>query len=281
MTKYYGKSEEVGLSIVQRFQAGTVAEPLKQVLLSGTEVPMNGWSFNNRFVLIITGHTDARGIKQWASVGRSIKGSKATGYIMVPYSRTFTKLVVTPETGREEEKKVTVITGYGTTPVWDVSVTSGEPLQTPEEHKRILEALPLMEVARAWGVDVKTISPANLGYLGYYANDRNEIAVGTVNVRTWLHELMHKADFVNGTKVEPPNHWRSEAVADLGACVLAHMLGLQEVDEGGAWEYNIKAQAKGDKLEAINICMQVIKRVGAVVDLILTTAEKQEAAVAA
>jgi hypothetical protein len=166
----------------------------------------------------------------------------------------------------------------GTQAVWDISVTHGEPLQVPEEHIRVLESLPLIEVAEQWGVSVKTVSPAGLGYLGYYSPTRDEIAVGTVNVRTWLHELVHKADYLNGTKTEEPNHWRSEAVAELGSCVLAHMLGLDEVDEGGAWEY-IKAQAKGNDKEAINICLQVLKRVGEVVNLILEAAEAAQPAI--
>lgn len=277
--KFYGRSQEVAESIVERFKSGNVAEPMKQILLQGTEVPMQSWSWNNRFVLYITGHTDARGFRQWADVGRSVKGSKATGYILV--RSNIRKRVKNEITGKEEEEEeITVTTGFGTTPVWDISVTSGKPLQTPESHKRLLEALPLIEVARQWGVNVKTISPANLGYLGYYSRSSNEIAVGTVNLRTWLHELMHKADEVNGTKTEAPNHWRSEAVAELGACVLAHMLNLSgDIDEGGAWEY-IKHQAKGDTSEAIKICMQVLKRVGNVVDLIIRTASEVELATA-
>ena len=279
MAKYYGKSQEIAQSVLERFKSGNVAEPLKMVLLSDNRTPMAKWSFLNQFVCILSGCTDARGIKQWAKVGRKVTGEKARTYILAPLTKTIRK--TNAKTGEEETSSY--VYGFKSIPVWDVEQTHGDPLpeeDEPEDHKRTLESLPLLNVAEEWGVKVLTQGVQGSGYLGYYSRGADVIVTGVENPIVFLHELVHKADYLNGTKVEEPNHPTSEAVAQLGACILAHMIGLgEQADEGFTWKY-IQQQAGSDNDKAVKLCTQVLDRTCKVVNLILETAEAAKVAAA-
>lgn len=266
--KYFGRSKEVAEALLQQFENGDVAAPLKMVLLSNPGLPQGNWSWTNQFITMMMGCTDARGFKQWQKVGRRV-ASGPRAYIRVPLMNRYK---TEDKEGNEETRQY--IYACKTVPVWDVAQTSGDDLEEPEDHAALLEALPLMAVAEAWGVKVKAIGVQNKGFLGWYNPTFDEIAIGTENVIVWLHELFHKGDFQNQTKMEPANHWRSETVAQLGACVLAHMLGIgDQADEGMTWQY-IKKQVGTDTDKAVTACTQVLNRVCEVAQLIMKTADE-------
>lgn len=270
MTHYNGRSKQVAEQIVARFERGDIAAPLAVALLSHKGVWMDKWSPMNRFWAIINGCTDARAFGTWKKAGRRVKG-KARFYILTPRYGFFSE---TDEDG--EKKTVRYVKAYGTCAVWDVTDTDGDPLPKPDnaDHEELLANLPLLDVAEAWGLDVQTVSSHGKGYLGYYQDATKTVATGTKNLGTFLHELVHAADYRNGTKVEKANHPVSEAVAELGSSVLAHALGMpHDADEGGTWRY-IKMQAGGCEEKAFKLCRQVINRVAAVCDLILEESEK-------
>ena len=219
---------------------------------------------------ILFGTQDARGIKQWNAVGRKVvKGSKAFD-ILVPLMRSMT--VNDPVSG--EERTVQVLYGFGTAPVFPVECTEGPELpKIDEDVRHWLNSLPLIEVARAWGLDVDAYNGLNGAPKGKYAR-KKAIAVGVKNLATWAHELIHAADDRLGNLTERGQHWRSEIVAELGGAILLEALGHEyESDRGGCYEY-VQSYAHEAGLEPIQACMSVLKRTCDAVNLLLSEAGK-------
>ena len=57
-----------------------------------------------------------------------------------------------------------------------------------------MNSLPLIEVARAWGLNVDAYNGLNSAAKGKYVR-KTAIAVGVKNLATWDHELIHAARF--------------------------------------------------------------------------------------
>ena len=99
-----------------------------------------------------------------------------------------------------------------------------------------MNALPLIEVARAWGLDVDAFNGFDGAPKGKYVR-KKAIAMGVTNLATWAHELIHAADDRLGNLTERGQHWRSEVVAELGGAILLEALGCDfESDWGGCFE---------------------------------------------
>jgi hypothetical protein len=84
------------------------------------------------------------------------------------------------------------VTGFVCVPVFGYAQTEGDPLPGAEEEAAFLSALPLVEIARSWGLHVGTLAAEGTGRLGYY-RPGEAIAVGVENLSTWTHELLHYA----------------------------------------------------------------------------------------
>jgi hypothetical protein len=263
MMKFYGRAEETAQRIIECFERGEVAEPLARVFISKGNLPMDGWSFLNRFVCLMSGCTDARGFKQWREAGRNVKrGETALANILVPLIGT-----------REDEDGETAraLYGFKSAAVFDITQTEGEPLPEEEWEQEFVNGLPLLEVAVAFGLNVTTYSGKGSGALGVFSSSRQLIGLGVEDVDVWLHELVHAADKRAGNLVEKGQHWRSETVAELGSTVLAIMLGMEvEADTGGAWRY-IQHYAKKAGIEPVTACVRVIERTCQAINLILET----------
>ena len=135
-----------------------------------------------------------------------------------------------------------------------------------------MEALPLVGVAKEWGLSVESFNGKWSSYLGAYRH-HSGIALGVKNLSTWVHELVHAADHGNGKLKELGQHWRSETVAELGGAVLLQILGYpHDADLGGCWKY-IQSYAEKAGLEIIDACGKVLQRTCEAVALILDTAE--------
>lgn len=260
--KYYGKSKEVLQKILEAFQSGNIAEPLALSLLpADSDRPFDRWSISNKVGVLLMGCQDARTYRQWQDVDRQvIKGQKAHAFILCP--------ILYPE-DKDDPDAGMRLTGLKTKAVFDVSQTEGEPLS--EEGARLIDALPLKNVAKHWGVNI--VDGRQFGAAGSYRPSTNTITLSTTNLKTWLHELMHKADDEIGSLKERGQHWRSEIVADLGAVTLAHMIGREpEADEGRCWDY-IQHYAQEAKKEPIACCQEVLDRIAKVINFILETAD--------
>jgi hypothetical protein len=146
------------------------------------------------------------------------------------------------------------------------------------EYGQWLRELPLIEVASSWNIRVDTFDHSGKsgpeGYFRFGGGGQQAIMLGVENVETWLHELVHAADYrLANRNGESAKRWYKELVAELGSAVLLEVLKRkQEVNLGGAYAY-IKGYAESAKKSAVSGCITVLDRTCAAVSLILDTAE--------
>lgn len=269
-SKFHGKAEQAAQKILEAFQSGTLPKALAPIFIHRKDdVPCRKWSWNNQLLTALAGHSDARGFRQWQAVGRCVsKGQKSFQ-------------ILSPLVGKREDKKTgdtkSFVFGFRSTAVFGLSQTEGKELAVDTEAAKFLDTLPLVEVAKSWGLTVESFNGQKNRALGWYAHANHvgkAIAVGVENLSTWSHELMHAADDRLGALTEKGSHWKSETVAELGGAILLEMLGYEtESDRGGCFEY-VKAYAKDAELEPIQACQKVLKRTCDAVALILNTAEE-------
>ena len=270
--KFYRKAESAATLILEAFRSGNLPKALAPVFVNRKDdVPCRRWSWSNQLLAALSGTSDARGYRQWETVGRHVKKGSKSFPILCPCIRKF-------EDNDGEEK--TALYGFTSAPVFRLEDTEGEPLPGPDpETVAWLESLPLRGVAESWGVSVDCFNGKGARYLGYYQHGK-AIALGVENLLTWAHELTHAADDRNGTITKLPGQQPdNEVVAQLGGTILLEVLGHKtESDRGFCWSY-VKAYAEKAKLEPVAACQRVLKRTCDAVALILDTAEGlQEAA---
>ncbi len=188
--------------------------------------------------------------------------------ILAPMVKTIT------ETKGGEERKRSFVFGFKSTAVFGLSQTEGDDLPPPDPAvMEWLDRLPLVDVAKSWGLSVDAFNGQGGKYLGWYRRG-DAIALGVKNLSTWAHEFIHAADDRLGTLTERGQHWRSEVVAELGGSILLEVLGHDmESDRGGCWDY-VNRYAKDAGLEAIQACQRVLKRACDGVALIIDSAEQ-------
>lgn len=280
-TRFYGKAESAAKHIVDAFQnPATLPEALAPVFIRRRDnVPCRSWSWNNQFIAALHGHADARGYKQWQSVGRHVKKGQRAFHILVPCSK---KIEETDEkTGETRERYITY--GFKAAAVFGLSQTDGDPLPEPDpELTRWLESLPLRDVAEYWGLSVEAYNGQPGQALGKYRPGHG-IALGVENLTVWAHELTHAADDRCIGGLQPGQEPLQEVVAQLGAATLLMAIEQpQDADLGFTWGY-VRDYAEKARQEPVVACQRVLKRTCDAVALILDTAEQlqhQTAAVA-
>ena len=278
--RFYGKSEETAKRILSVFQSGSLPAALAPVFIHRRDnVPCRAWSWSNQMLTALAGTSDARGFRQWQDAGRCVrKGSKAfqiLGPIMV--KRTDRDA----EAGGESERAALV--GFKSIPVFRLEDTDVVDAETwskaapdTEAAQRFIDGLPLVSVAKAWGLSVQTFDGEHARYLGFYRNGQG-IALGVENLSTWAHELIHAADdrCIGGLK--GGQHLDQEVVAEMGGAVLLKCLGHDcDADLGGAWRY-ITSYCERAKKAPIAVCQSLLNRICNAVGLVLDTAAQIEA----
>lgn len=264
----HGKASEIAEKILQAFrEPSRLPAALAPVFIRRKDaIPCNSWSWGNRLIVSLYGHTDARGYRRWQQVNRFVREGERAIHILAPITKKIE--------AAEEERCVTV--GFRATPVFGLEQTDGEPLSTGDPGTDTwLANLPLREVAAEWGVAIDTFNGRRFAPLGSFRPGR--IALGVQNAATWCHELVHAADHRNGNLAEYGQHWRSETVAEFGGAVLLKLLGQDaEADLGGCWDY-ISAYSKSAGVHPLTACQRVLKRTCEAICLILDTAERLKA----
>lgn len=264
---YYGTAESAAAAIIKAFEdPNGLPAPLAALFVrTGIDIPCEKWSWGNRLLVMLAGHSDARGFRQWQQVGRWVKKGEKSFTILAP----ILKPVVEQSTSQKKE----VLVGFRGVPVFGYSQTDGQPLRSADsETERWIESLPMIEVAREWGLSVEIFDGYSSLARGRYRFGKG-IQLGVKNLATWCHELVHAADDRRGNLKERGQHWRSETVAQLGAAVLLRLLGRnEEADLGFASRY-ISDYASGEGLDAVGACCQVLERTCQAVQLILDSAE--------
>lgn len=277
--KFYGKAESVGKEILAAFERGDVPKALAQVFIHRRDnVPMRAWSFANQMTAAFRSTDDARGFKAWLNAGRCVKKGTHAFQILAPCL----KKIEDKETGKEKS----ILIGFRSQNVHrieDTEVIDAEKWAKHSEDKQAeawLDALPLRDVAEAWGLDVQSYNGQHSKYYGYYQHGQ-KIALGVENLSTWMHELCHAADDRAGSMKKGSaalaDKDEAEIVAEFGGAILLCMIGQKEsADLGGCWDY-IKRYASGDKTKALRKALALIKRTCNCIDLILTTADELNA----
>ena len=194
------------------------------------------------------------------------KGEKSF-QILVPITRKGER--ETDDGGTEEFRYVA---GFKTAAVFGLNQTDGEPLEDPNpELTKWIDELPLVDVARDWGIDVGTFDGENASAYGKYS-PAGAIALGVKNLSTWCHEMIHAADDRKTGGLKGGQHMDQEIVAELGGAVLLMILGQDvDADLGGCWQY-VKRYAETTKVEPVAACLRLLNRTCDAVAMILNTA---------
>lgn len=273
----YGKhAEETAAAILARFQEPeTLPAALARIWIEPRpdHAPSAEWSLRNQAIMYMIGGTaDARGFQQWKAVNRSVKKGAKAFYILAPLA----KKMEDKATG----ETVTRIYGFRDVPVFRVEDTEGAPLAAPAPPA-FLEALPFVEVARAWGIDIKAPGKSSTtGAQAFWSKGAagQKIVMYVENAQVFCHELMHAADHKLGNLKETGQHWRSETVAEFGAAVLMIAMGQEQAaDLGGAYRY-IHLYAKDTGKTAPLAALECLDRICKAAQLIMDTAAALAAA---
>lgn len=272
------KVQQIAADILKAFEQGTVPRALAQVLLRRhINCPATRWSWSNRLLIALRGHYDARGYRQWQQVGRQVKKGERAAAILAP--RTIKAKEDDEERGIREGDPILV--GWVPVSVFGFDQTEGEPLPGMEDEVAFIDALPLVEVARSWGLEVGAFDASGGDRLGFYQS-RERIGLGVKNLATWAHELVHAADDRLGNLSSAPGQQLgNEVVAELGGAVLLECLGFtDDSDRGGAFAY-IETYAKKHERPVLAVCTELLDRTCACVTAILEAAEEEPAAACA
>jgi antirestriction protein ArdC len=246
-------------SIVERFENGDIPEAIAFSTFPIPDIPAAKWSLLNRTLMFIAGTQDARGFRQWREAGRHVKKGAKAITILAP---RFIKTETLEEPKEEKEKKI--LAGFLAVPVFRVEDTEGEPL----DYRQIeLSDLPLIEVAKSWGISVTAI-PGNYQYFGYFSQERKEIALASQEESVFFHELAHAAHQRILGQLKRGQDWKQEIVAELSAAVLCKIVGKTSKFLGRNYQY-IESYAKQVHLTAVQGCLKVMSDVESVLNLIL------------
>ena len=281
--KLYGKAQATANTILQAFQSPeTLPKAIAPIFIRRNEdTPCRKWSWNNQLLTALAGTQDARGYNQWQSVDRHVKKGAKAFTIFAPCTKKI------KEAGAEDR---VICFGFRAISVFAIENTDGADVPTGDpELDTWIANLPLRDVAESWDISINTFNGECGGYRGYFRQEKDglsgevkskAIALGVQNESTFLHELIHAADYRLGNAVEKGQHWRKETVAVFGSAILAECLGLGEsADLGGAYSY-IEAYAKTAEKTPQAACMECLDRICKAVALVLDTAQSIEKAVA-
>jgi antirestriction protein ArdC len=250
-------------SIVQRFKDGDIPEAIAFSVFPIPNIPASRWSLLNRMLMFFAGTSDARGFRQWQEVGRHVKkGSKAFTILAPRFMKKDTE---------DQEEAKTILAGFLAVAVFRVEDTEGEPL---DYQKIELPELPLMEVAKEWGISVKAIL-GSYRYFGYFSQDRKEIALATEEESVFFHELAHAAHQRILGELKRGQDWKQEIIAELVAATLCKMVGKTSKYLGNSYQY-IEGYAKDANLTPWQGCMKVMSDTEKVLNLIVGWKSRKE-----
>ena len=219
---------------------------------AGDDRPIDRWSWGNRMLAWLNGTADARTFNQWEVAGRSIKTGAKAFYILAPCTCKAKK-----EDEEDTTQKVNVV-GFRAVSVFRIEDTAGAPV----ESYKPATLPPLNEVPERWGitVDYQPIPGETSGIMGSYNKKKKRITLFSEDQAVFFHELLHAAD----DRIAPLSggqHPDQEAVAELGAAVLARLYGGR-IDHR-AWQYinyyhKNPAQAVRRLLPRVEGCLKAI-----------------------
>ena len=240
------KIQAILSTIVARFESGDIPEAVAYSMFPVADIPSAKWSLVNRTFQFFAGTADGRGFQQWKTANRFVKKGAKAFHILVPYIKTEEN----EETGEEE----TTIKGFMACPVFRVEDTDGEAL---DYEKIELPELPLMERAMEWGISVKAI-PGDYRYYGYFAPEKQEIALATPEEKTFFHELAHAGHERIKGRLTPGQDPFQEIIAELSAQVLCRLVGKSGEKHFGNSARYISSYAEKAGITPQAACLKVL-----------------------
>lgn len=262
--QFTDKALEIARQLVDLFKNGNPNKAMATLFIKQGGRHFDSWSFNNRLLTCLHGYSDAMGFKQWQGKGRTVKKGEKAFYILGPLAHKGKKTV----DGVEVE--YSFLRGFRGIAVFGYEQTEGEPINF--ENDEHINGLPLLEIASDWKIKVGTYKGKKNSPHGVFYPSQMRIMLGVENITTWLHELVHVAEFRLGRITEEnykDQKLEAEIVAEMGSTVLALCLGMDEVaDEGGCWEY-IQSWCKVYKKEPCEAAYRLIDRTCEAVNYIL------------
>lgn len=292
------------------FETGELGDTLAKAFIAlKNGKPMSNWSWGNLLGVVVMGATDARGFRQWEEVNRKVLPDNKQHprmSILVPDLKTLwnkqgdkwvpvylldkngNRIPILTKNGKQRTTKYgkpmwkvrKQLAGFIVRAVWDITETTGEPLEIDDEADNAayyLDTLPMMDLAKSLGIDVLPYSGENSGAYGWYSSAKNTIGLGVKDVQTWLHELVHYADDALGNLVERGNQPASEAVAETGSILLLRMLGAEEhIDLRFGYDY-VKMYADRVDKKPEDLVKDMAPRTMAAVSWLLDQAERIDA----
>jgi len=271
------QANKVLKELIAEFKNGTIGKSISKIPLIKDPTdnrPCWNWSLRNRYLMIIQGSKDARNFAEWQRQHRTVKKStdrKHDVFILAPLMSKF----ITIDKETREEKEELKLTGFRTQQEFDVNDTYG--IKLPEYKPAKIP--PFIDVAKEWKIEVKyslDITESSLGYTNAKSKDGDKINLSTENPKVFFHELAHQADKRQQNKeLNGGQDPIQEATAELSACVLAELHGI-DAQKSNTWDYlRNNTKDKTDE-QTEKLALKVLDRVGKVLDLILTTAQKLE-----
>jgi len=257
MMRKVSKVQMVLQTILEKFKTGDIPKAIAYSMFPIPKTPSDSWSYLNRLIMFLSGTYDARGIRQWNSVGRSVKRGAKAIYILVPY---FVK-------GKNvEDHEEEILKGFMASPVFKVQDTEGEHLDYIQDIP--VPDLPLMERAKELGIKISTELPC-YGFYGVYIANKKEILIASPEEIVFFHELSHAAYEFCIDKLKPSNNWIQEVIAELSAQALCHLVGKQPNNNLGNSYHYIESYAASEGLKPVTACLKVINDVETILNFIL------------
>jgi hypothetical protein len=146
---FYGRAHDAASRIVELFKSGEAPKALAPIFIRRRDnAPCRAWSWSNQLLTALAGFDDARGFRQWQAVGRNVKKGERAFHILVPLKRTITERDA--ESG--EDRKRSFVSGFKSAAVFGYEQTDGAALPDRQDSRRFIDGLPLVSVARHWGL---------------------------------------------------------------------------------------------------------------------------------
>src|SRR5512143_684089 len=155
--KFYGQSETVANRILDTFKSGQLPAAIAPIFIRRADnVPCRAWSWSNQLITALSGTSDARGFRQWLDVGRAVRKGAHAFHILGPIS--VKREERDADTGETRERFAVV--GFKSIPVFRVEDTDvvdetkwTAASKADTEAQRFIDGLPLLSVARSWGLN--------------------------------------------------------------------------------------------------------------------------------
>lgn len=234
--------------ILDLFHSGNIPQTIALLTNPRTNLPLSSWSLRNKLIAFTNGTQDARGFLSWQQAGRHLKYGSRSFFILAP-------LIIQKEAEKEQQPLLKLV-GFKPIPVFRAEDTEGEPL--------VYENIPLpdfkfLDVARSWGLEVKTTGFSS-GVYGCYCPSDKKILMASPEEEVFFHELAHASHDRTGLLYKRTKE-QKEIVAEFASAVLIYLSNKKTDKLGNAYDYLKAYCGKQDISKAVLSLISDIEKV--------------------